>query len=309
MRIKAVAIFLPMFLLIVTSVAHASTGFLGGPMWISPEAPSDGQLVNLSALFHNAEPNELTGDVVFYDGDVLLGRKTISISSGGVATATVSFRVGAGDHLFSATIGNLFESTGGSQSEPFALSPETVQLPKISVSPKAGNELQASVVSSVGEQNDLSPNSPIAPVVAQVNKLQGNVIASIPDSIKNPVSTVAENIDTYRAENAGVFDKATKSSSDTVKSINALAAAQQKQYGKVPLSTTMVDRPFAYLKLFFFTLMTFLYSHELVFYGTIIFLLYIVGRFIIRRVITMRSRKKPSKPRPKTYSKYQKMQE
>ena len=279
--------------------AHAATGFLGGPMWISPEVPTDGQLVYLSALFHNAEPNTLNGEVMFYDGNILLGRKAIEIDSGGVATATVSFRIGAGDHSFSASIGNLTETISTGKSEPFALSPQTVQLPKIFVSSKAGDSLNASVVtdtSNGGILNTVSATNPMAPVVKQVNQLQTDVVSNIPLSVKNPLT----DLDACRTKNADALNQQTKSTSDLVKQQNMLAAAQQKKYGKISPTTNFIDRPFAYVKLFFLTLLSFLYSHAIVFYLVGALLVYIIGRFILRKINIMRANNAPAPKRTKS---------
>ena len=279
--------------------AHAATGFLGGPMWMSPEVPTDGQQVQLSALFHNAEPDTLNGEVMFYDGDVLLGRKSIEIDSGGVATATVSFRIGAGDHSFSASIGNLTETISAGKTEPFALSPQTVQLPKIFVSPKAGDPLDASVVndtSSGGLLNPVSANNPMAPVVNQVNQLQTEAISNIPLSVKNPIT----DLDNWRATSAENLNQQTKSATAAVAAQNTLAAAQQKKYGKVSPTTNFIDRPFAYVKLFFLELLTFLYSHAIVFYLIAAFVVYIIGRFIFRKISNMRTNSRPAPKRGKS---------
>ena len=297
----------------------AGTGFLGGPMWISdsqaadPEVPQDGDLVYLSALFHNAEPNQLSGDVLFYDSSTLLGDEKVTIASGGVSTATVSFRIGAGDHSFSATIGNLTEEVTDGKTEPFVLSPQTVQLPTITVTPRAGSTLNASVVSGSTNNNStsnttyvtnqISPNNPLAPVVNQVNQLEGNALASIPDSVKNPLTAAAQNLDAWRSTNAGAINQSTKSASDLVAKENTLAAADQKKYGKISPTTNFIDRPFAYVKLFFYSLLSFLYSHAIVFYLTAILFAYIVLRFIWRKILALRrggSKKSKSRPMNRT---------
>ena len=281
-------------------------------MWINPEVPQDGDLVALSALFHNAEPNQLSGIVMFYDGNELLGQKNITIATGGVSTATVSFRISAGDHTFSATIGSMTELLDGGKTEPFVLSPQTVQLPKIFVPSKAGNNLTASVISNAntyagGQSSQISPNSPLAPVVNQVNQLEGSVVSSIPDTVKNPVSGAVSGVETWRANNAEIFNQATKSASDSIDKINAIAQTQQKKYGKVPLSTNLIDKPFAYVKLFFFTLMSFLYSHPIVFYASLVLFLYIIFRYMFNKMVSFRG--KGSKSKQKNNAKVQKFKE
>jgi hypothetical protein len=283
----------------------AGTGFLGGPMWITPEVPADGDQVNLSALFHNAEPNPLTGDVLFYDGNVLLGKKVINISTGGVSTATVTFRVSAGDHVFSATIGNLIEEYGNGKSEPFALSPQTVQLPSIFVPSKAGKSLNASIIPGTNKTfpTQISPNNPLAGVISQINEAKGTVLAKIPEGATAPVSDTVISVDTWRTKNSQLLDQAVKNSSDSVKKVNQVATDQQKKYGKVSFSTNLVDRPFAYVKLFFFTFLAYLISHIYIFYGIGLILVYLILRMIIRR---FKSLKKGSKTRSST-SKKEKM--
>ena len=281
-----------------TTKTFAGTGFLGGPMWINPEVPADGDLVTLHALFHNAEPNQLSGDVLFYDGSVLLGRESTVIAPGGISTTSVTFRISAGDHIFSAITGNLVEDVGDGKTEQFALAPQTVQLPNISVPSKAGSSLNATIVpgGTVPGSNQISPNNPLAGVINQVNQAKTDIISSIPSSVTSPVVDTASSVDTWRTQNSNMLDQAIKDANAQVKSVNGLAADQQKKYGSVALSTNFVDRPFAYVKLFFFTLLAFLYSHSFVFYGIILIVAYFIGRAIWNK-ISPRGRKK-SKSRP-----------
>ena len=283
----------------------ASTGFLGGPMWIDPEVPLDGDSISLSSLFHNAEPNELTGEVVFYDGNVLLGKKPVTISSGGVATATVSFRISSGDHKFSATIGNLFEISSSGKKEPFALSPQTVQLPSIFVQPKAGSSLNASVVpgtsnsvtnnyfSSGGSQ--ISPSNPLAPVVNQVNQLKGDVLSSIPSSVTSPVTGAVLGVDSWREDSAGTLAQSAKSSSDVVAKQKKLIDAEQKKYGKVSPVTSFINRPFAYVKLFFYTLLSYFFGHPFVFYGAFAVIIFLIGKSVFGRMLSRGGKKSTQK--------------
>ncbi|MEI6316567.1 MAG: Ig-like domain-containing protein [bacterium] len=289
------SIFLGVFIILFTfqiPIVRANTGFLGGPMWMNPETPKDGEFVNLSALFHNAEPNALSGDVLFYDGNVLLGTKSITIPSGGVGTATVSFRISAGDHSFSATTGNLVEALGNGKTEPFVLSPQTVQLPTISISPKAGNSLNASVVSGTTNlvTNNIFPPNQIA---KQVNELGGNVISSIPDSVKNPAVDTASSVDSWRTKTADSLTKQTKAASVSANKANELVSAQEKKYGKASFLTKFIDRPFAYVKLFFMQLLTFLWSHAIVFYLLIALIVYACIRFLYKKI---RGRRDTSTP-------------
>ena len=281
--------------------ASANTGFLGGPMWISPEVPQDGELVSLSALFHNAEPNSLSGDVLFYDSNVLLGKKSITIPSGGVSTATVSFRISAGDHSFSATAGNLSESLSDGKTEPFVLSPQTVQLPNISVSPKAGNSLNASVVSGTTNlvTNNIFPQNPMANVASKVNELQGNVISSIPDSVANPVTNTATALDSWRTNNANSFANQTKAASISIDKTKELASTEQKKFGKASFSTNFVDKPFAYVKLFVFELLSFIWSHAIIFYGLLVLILYAILRFVYKKITGSKKSEYPSKNKKK----------
>ena len=293
------AIIFVIFFFVNTKNVFAGTGFLGGPMWITPETPSDGDLVSLSALFHNAEPNQLSGDVLFYDGNVLLGKKSTIISSGGISTTTVSFRISAGDHTFSAITGNLVEVLSNGKTEPFALSPQTVQLPKIFVPSKAGNPLNASIIPGPTNpsSSSVSPNNPLAGVINQVNDIKGNLISSIPSSITSPVTDTASSVETWRSNNSDALSQAIKNASTQIKDVNSLASDQLKKYGKVSLSTNFIDRPFAYVKLFFFTLLSFLYSHSVVFYAIALVFLYIFVKFILNKIPSMR--KKGSKSRSK----------
>ena len=289
------------FVIFHTPIASANTGFLGGPMWINPEVPQDGELVSLSALFHNAEPNPLSGNVLFYDGKVLLGTKNISIDSGGVGIATVFFRISAGDHAFSATTGNLVEAIGNGKTEPFVLSPQTVQLPNISISSKAGNSLNASVVSGTTNlvTNNIFPANGVANIANKVNELQGNVISSIPGSVVSPVTNTVTALDSWRTNNANSFANQTKAASISIDKTKELASAEQKKFGKASFSTNFVDKPFAYVKLFVFELLSFIWSHAIVFYGLLVLITYAILRFIYKKITGEKRSEYPSKNKKK----------
>ncbi len=294
-HIFSVAILVFFCILIPSQKVSAATGFLGGPMWIDPEVPSQGDMVSLSALFHNAEVNQLSGEVSFYDGNVLLGQKTITIVPGGVSTATVTFSIGAGDHNFSASTGSMHITLSSGIVQVFAMALETVSLPKINVPSNAGSSLTASVTSGVTNNTYNSYNSnstnnqnPANPLLAQIDSAQNKVLSVLPDSIKTPILDTASSVDSWRAKNSGVMVQSASDAADSLKKINALIDSQQKNFGKVEPSDKYINRPFAYVKLFFYNLMSFLYSHPVFFYLLAFLTLGIVIRFLYRKIFRSR---------------------
>ena len=193
-----------LFSLVVTTSAFAGTGFVESPLWLYPESPKEGETVTLSALFRNSEKYTLSGTVLFYDGDVLLDEEVIRIAPGGVATASTSFRIGAGSHDFRASVGGLSELSTTGKVVPLALPLESATMRKLVVTKETPiSKLTAQVKSASDTSTDTDSGN--SPVLAQVGVFEDAIVSVIPEPIKETTSRVTENVEAWREEQVGVF--------------------------------------------------------------------------------------------------------
>lgn len=272
------AIVLSFASLLLGAHAYASTGFVTSPLWLSPETPVEGQMATLSALFQNADTSPVTGTIIFYDGNTFLAKKTIIVPPNDVGTATATFLMTAGSHSFSATINTVTMQSNGGTAEPVNLPVSTVRLKDIFIPKKVGLSAQADGTAGTGEQ----------PILNQIDSAEKKVLNAIPADTKNAISTIAKKVDSWRAAQAdsfkaGVTDAKTTIAESSSDSKTAPVKGTTKNTTDTS-STSPIKGPLAYVKLFIFSVLSFLFSLSVIFYIVALIVAYIVIRFIFRKL-------------------------
>lgn len=280
--------------LTMAPLASAATGFVDDPIWLYPENPKEGEMVTLTALFRNAETKSLSGVVSFYDEDVLLGKKTITIPAGGFVPVALTFRVGAGAHAFSASVTSLAEVLSTGESVPFAIPLETAELSKFTIGRSIADQLTAKVTSAAptektadGKTTDTKNpklDAQSASILEQVEKIEDTVLDAIPDSVEKDIAETFSGVDAWRDEKAQTITTARDAAKRAVDAQSKDSAADTKKLGAPSASNKYIDSPIAYVKYFFLALFSFIFMTKAVFYlvGTI--LAYIVLRFLYRKI-------------------------
>lgn len=259
------------------AISLASTGFVDSPLWISPATPSEGNMVTLSALFRNEEQRQISGTVVFYDGDVLLGRKTVTIATGSVATASVTFKIGAGDHNFSAQMSSLSETLSSGATEPIALPITSAKYPRYFVPKTIGVPISAQAGSK-------ATGSPEKLLLDQVDNAQNAVLDVVPSNFKTSVLENTKSVESWRENVATSLIENRDNADKTLVKIKTDTATQIKKSGGVSATTKFVDRPLAYLKWSFFAVLAFIFASPWAFYIVGILALFFIVRFIFRKI-------------------------
>lgn len=288
--LSAVGIAISFFFVAIT--AHASTGFIGNPIWIYPEFPREGEKVTLSALFHNDETEKLAGTVLFYDNDTLLGRKLLSIPVGDVGTATIVFSIGPGNHIFSARAEGFQEISTSGNAKTLSIPLGKAELPTLFVT-KNGSATGADAL-------PLKASAQAAPILDKVDAVQNKVVDSIPDSVKEPVVNAAESVESWRQKTTDQLKTAVadgKRAQETQKK-NAASGTKSSQP-----KTQFIDGPFSVIKLFVAEALLALFSHAVFFYLALIGIIYFIVRSILHAV---KQRRKDNRMTKKFASKMQK---
>lgn len=275
-------------------LASAATGFIDDPIWLYPENPKEGEMVTLTALFRNAETKPLSGVVSFYDGDVLLGKKTITIPAGGFVPAILTFRVGAGSHSFSASVTSLSEVLSSGQSVPFAIPLETAELSKFTIGRSIADQLTAKVTAATPatkttdtkttDTKNPKLDTQSATILGQVEKIENTVLEAIPDSVEKDIAETFSGVDTWRDAKAEMITAARDAAKKAVDAQSKDSAADTEKLGTQSASNKYVDSPIAYVKYFFLALFSFVFMTKAVFYVVGTILAYIVLRFLYRKI-------------------------
>lgn len=260
----------------------AATGFITNPLWLTPEAPKEGEKATLSAAFRNADTGLLSGTVVFYDGDILLAKKPITISPNQIATVSTSFTTTAGSHSFKASMESVSRTdTSSGAVEPMVLPETTAKLPELSVSKKVGLAAQAGTDASGSGENA---------ILKQVDKAEKTVLAVIPEPTKKAVAGVTSSIDSWREEKVKTFEDGRTAAKQVIadqnktklQTVNTIAGSKEVEVSDAKGGP--LDGPWANIKLFFFSVLKYLFNTPLLFYFIAVILAYLILRILFRKI-------------------------
>ncbi len=238
-------------------LARAETGFLDTPIWIRPEKPVEGEMVTLSAAFRNEEASNLSSTITFTDGTIVLGTKQLSLAPGALGTASVTFKISAGDHHFSASASNSIRTTSTGEKEPLTSTLSQAVLPKVSVGKKITTTTSVGI--KTGEPVEVAASS---------------ILDHLPDSLKDRIVSTTAGLEEWRTNSYVAYqDKKEKAHA---------SYADTKTSGKKAESSS-VNGPLLYAKYILFTALAYLFSSAVGFYASIGLILFLVLRFVIRR--------------------------
>jgi len=264
------------FSLISPFKIFASTGFIPGQIWYSVEGPKDGQTVNIYTVVWNGEDEVLQSKVEFYDKNVILGTREVSVPAKSIKEVYISWKVTAGDHTISARITS---STKGTEKEKITIKNNETEKDKFSI--------PVSIVTSDGKE---ATSSDI--IESQIDKATSKVGDIIPSSVSTPVSNVFEKVDDFRNDTLTKIDVSKEETKEQIEDLkNKSEGGKMIEGDKVDLEepskialTKTTDKPLAYIKYFALATLSLILNNKIIFYGLIILIAFFLLRFIYRKI-------------------------
>lgn len=251
----------------------SNTGFIPGQIWYSENPLVEGQTVKVYTAVWNGDNYPLEANVEFYDKNVILGTRSISVPKDTIQNVSISWKVTAGDHVISAKIlsSKIIES---GKSSPVVLERNTT-------------EEDRKFVSKLIEQIDGTPVSSTDAIKNKLDETKANLSDVLPNSLATPISNSLSSVDDFRDE---TYTKITVSKDETKKEIESLnnkntvkgTSTSPSKVSKKSLGGA--DKPIAYIKLFFLSIFSFIFGTPFVFYLVIAFLLFLIIRSIYRKL-------------------------
>lgn len=231
-----------------------NTGFIPGQIWYSKDTLVLGETVNIHTAVWNGGNTEIAFKVEFYDKNVILGTRDVSVSPMALKDVSVPWKITAGDHVISAKI--ISSIVSGKQ--------QKISLDLSSTS----NDKRFISISAKGETT----------TETKVNEI-------IPDKVSSSVSTGFNSVEDVRVD---ILLKVEEVKAEAKKEIEQIKKEEQQ---KSPISTNKgqsiedaTHKPITYIKLFMFSLFSFILSNKIVFYGLSILILFYIIRGIYRKV-------------------------
>ncbi len=262
------------FFTYAADTSSTNAGFVDNPIWYSKDPFAEGDTVQVYTFLFNPGPGTLSGSVEFYDKNVVLSTKTFTLLKGAAQEIFTTWKVTAGDHSISAKILN----------------------PKMTVNGKT----EAIVLENnmTGEDKRFIPKTivePPKPVVKEntsKDSSSGSAVSSADNYVAEKVSStpVLRAVDTFRQENAKTFtaDRVAAQASVNKTTVSDIESGYIQTMDKAKPAVSPIPsalrRPLDYVSLFFYTLLAFIFSHAVVFYGLIALIIFFILRFFYRLI-------------------------
>lgn len=252
----------------------SNTGFIPGQIWYSEEPLKEGETVKIYTAVWNGDNYPIEATVEFYDKNVILGSRHISVPKDTIMNVSVSWKVTAGDHVISAKI----------------LSSKVIESGKTSsvVLERNTTNEDRKFVPKLIEQIDGTPVSSTDAIKNKLDETKANLSDVLPDYVATPISNSLSSVDTFRDT---TYTKISVSKEETKKELNNLnnkntvkgtQVSNTKNIEKKSLGGA--DKPIAYVKLFFLSIASFIFGTPFVFYLTIALVIFWIIRAIYRKV-------------------------
>lgn len=224
---------------------NSKIDFVKTDIWYSKTDLTEGDKVKIYTAIYNPDNRELSGTIAFYDNSVLLGKKNFIIPGNGVRDVSIDWVVTLGGHSIFAKIEEAKLTLAKGKYEQVSLNNVETK--------KDINVIYKKVVPEINTEGESKKTE--SPVAEPISDIGLKIIEKTPEFISEPVSDSVNFLENFRVEN---------------KTLTNIKKEQAKQ--DVEFSKDTKSSPFAYAKLFLFTLLSYVFSSKLLFYGLFIFI-------------------------------------
>jgi hypothetical protein len=244
-----------------------NVGFVPTNIWYSKDPFEQGDKIKIYTLIFNPDTRQLSGTVDFFDNSTLLGTKDFKISGTTAQDIYISWTVTVGSHSIFGQIENAKFLNSNGAYEVVSLAENKTETSSRTVAEKIIPATSDSGSSQIGQAVDKVVNS--------IQNIGQTVENKIPTSITKPVTTATNSVENLR-NTLGV--NITQSKLAAKQAVAVLNSTEPMLKNAIEVS--YIQKPFAYVKLFFFTVLDFIFSHRVIFYGILILIAFLILRFI-----------------------------
>ena len=258
------------FALPVYAEISNNSGFIPGQIWYSNDDLVEGETVDIHTAVWNGQKEPLSVKVEFYDKNVILGSRDVVLSALELKDVYVPWKITSGDHIISAKIISSFATISGKK-EKITLSSITTENDK-------------KFISAVVKDDEGVAVSSTEVFETQIDNVGSKINDMLPEKISTPISNGFEVVDDFRNEKfiqVSEIKNKTQNDLDLVKeSKEIIAKTLINEEDKEDLKTD----PIKYIKLFLFTILTFILGNKIVFYGLLFLIVFLILRAIYFKI-------------------------
>jgi hypothetical protein len=239
----------------------AVSGFIPKQIWYSKENLIEGDTVDVYTSVWNGEEDSILVKVDFYDYDVLLGSREIIVKPQELKEVSVKWKITAGEHLISAKIVSSVVIIGEDKKNVslryIKTTSDKQEIEKLKVKTNEENKEEKTLTDSFFV-DDILPE---------------NVSATINESYTN--------VDNFRAKTSSKLLEEKEKAKEQVESLKDDNLTKDLLSSKKS-AEDITKKPFAYVKLFILSVLSFIFENKIVFYGLIVLVTFYFIRLIFR---------------------------
>lgn len=270
---KALIILFLIFSIFPTYRVYAqvnNTGFVPGSIWYSIDPLKEGDKVKIYTFIFNGDKRELSGTVTFFDKDILLGKRIFAIPGTTAKDIFIDWTVTVGSHSIFAKIENAkFLISKGKYQDANLSDIETKKDLRI---------INKKITLENGEAKTVSSPETNTTGIDSVENIKKIIGENTPEIIAKPIISIVTTTENFRSS----VGLASETKKEEVKSqIKVLKEAEIVSGEK---ENSMFLKPFKYVELFLFTLFSFIFNNKLMFYGSVLVIIFLILRFIWHRI-------------------------
>jgi len=245
----------------------SNAGFVPGNIWYSKDPFEEGDKIKIYTVLFNPDSREFSGTVIFFDKTIFLGKKDFTMAARSVKDMSIDWTVNVGDHVIFAKIENAKFLTSGNTYEEVYLfdnqTEESKRTVKKKITPQATSE---NIVNDLkGGILNVSSNS-IENISKLVEEKTPSIIAKPITSVVNSIEGLRESVGSLSADNKEIVKKELKNIKENAENTSKLAT------------------PFKYVKLFFLTLVSFIFNQKIIFYILSLIIVFFLLRYVWRLI-------------------------
>ncbi len=280
---KKVSVYIFFFLILLGvplayTHAESNSGFLSDTIWYSQSDFSDGDTIEIHIAVWNAEQSTLQAKVEFTDGAIILGVRSIVVPAHTLTDVSIPWSVTAGDHSIKARITDASLKTD-TKVTAITLADTEQSLPKVFVPKK----ILGSTTNQTAEAQNVT------------RAFEDKVTSVLPGKIAQPIVQTVNEVDAFRLETSDSLKGMIENTNKKIESFNPKGQAPASATVKpettagqtAPAKSSALsgtEKPIAYVELFLLSVASFIFKNSIVFYILCGYILFIILRFIYRKV-------------------------
>lgn len=273
-----IILLLILFLFPIFKINALSTnaGFVPANIWYSKDPFEEGDKIKIYTLIFNPDGRQLSGMLVFFDKDTLLGTKNFTLAGGSTKDISVNWTVDVGNHNIFAKIQNAKFLLANGKYEDANLVEDKTQESSRTVTKK---------ISINTTNSNTSTNNGGVLEDDTVNNIKKIIGENTPEFITIPIIATTNAVEKFR-EDVGAMSSDKKSQiQEEIKVLNTASKTDDPYTidptsSKPKVNNNVILKPFKYLELFFLSLVSFILNNPIVFYVTMSALIFLIFRYI-----------------------------